>query len=428
MPTFAYEAMDTQGKEVRAEIDASDDTDATNKIRALNLYPSRVALKSGGRGKSGSGGGGGMAKPQAVARKKASFTIEFRVKPKDLTEFTRQFATLLDAGLPVVRSLDILCNQMRAGRLKNTISEVKEDVEGGSSLSEALSKHPSVFDKLYVNMIRAGEAGGVLDDILSRLSDYREKSQRLQQKIIGALVYPIAVITIAGLILVFIMMFIIPEFQKMFKEMDCPLPTMTTVLITISMIVGDYWYLLLPTPFVVWGLAKLVVRTPAGRLLVDKIKLKIPIFGMIISKSSIARFCQTLGTLVQSGVPILDALSIIKNATGNQVIANAVESVHNSIKEGDTISEPLRHSGVFDDMVVNMIQVGEETGELDKMLLKVAETYSNEVDTLVGAMMSLLEPILIVGMGLTVGFIVIALFMPLITLMNKISGGPGSNG
>jgi len=261
----------------------------------------------------------------------------------------------------------------------------------------------------------------VLDEILARLADYREKAQRLQQKIVGALVYPVAVISIAGCILAFIMIFIIPKFEQMFKEMELgELPPLTALLLFIANTLVTYWYLLIFSPVLAIVGLRFLVKTPQGRLLVDKFKLKIPIFGIIISKSSVSRFCRTLGTLVQSGVPILDALSIIKNATGNQVVANAVETVHNSIKEGDTIAEPLRHSGVFDDLVVNMIQVGEETGELDKMLIKVADTYDSEVDTLVGAMMSLLEPFLIIGMGATVGFIVIALFMPLIDIMNKI--------
>jgi type IV pilus assembly protein PilC len=415
--------MDSQGKEVKAEIDAASEADAAEKIRGLNYFPTKVAPKGG---KAQKGGGAGtdptqMARPQAITRKRGGFSLSFRVNQKELTAFTRQFATLLEAGLPVVRSLDILCNQLKPGILKNAVADVKEDVEGGSSLSEALSKHPAIFDKLYVNMIRAGEAGGVLDEILARLADYREKAQKLQQKIIGALVYPIAVISIAGCILAFIMIFIIPKFEAMFKEMDLGnLPWMTEMLMFVAKGFVDYWYLLVFSPVLVIVGFRFLIKMPAGRLLVDKIKLKIPVFGIIISKSAISRFCRTLGTLVQSGVPILDALSIIKNATGNQVVANAVETVHNSIKEGDTIAEPLRHSGVFDDLVVNMIQVGEETGELDKMLIKVADTYDNEVDTLVGAMMSLLEPFLIIGMGGTVGFIVIALFMPLIDIMQKI--------
>ena len=363
-----------------------------------------------------------LAAPVAVARKRGGFSLSLRVSQKQLTQFTRQFATLLDAGLPVVRSLDILHNQLPPGILKNVIGDVKEDVEGGSSLSEAMSKHPACFDKLYVNMIRAGEAAGMLDDILTRLADYREKAQRLQQKIIGALVYPVAVLTIAGGILIFIMMFIIPKFQQMFIELNLEggLPLPTLILMDAANALVNWWFLLFAVPFLIWGGFKLLVRSPAGRLLVDRIKLKIPIFGIIISKSSISRFCRTLGTLINAGVPILDALAIIKNATGNQVVANAVESVHNSIKEGDTIAEPLRHSGVFDDMVVNMVQVGEETGELDKMLIKVADTYDSEVDTLVGALMSLLEPILIIGMGATVGFIVISLFLPLLSIMQQI--------
>jgi type IV pilus assembly protein PilC len=270
-------------------------------------------------------------------------------------------------------------------------------------------------------MIKAGEVGGVLDQILARLADYMEKSLRLKQKIIGALVYPAAVITIAGGILTFILIYIIPKFEAMFKEMDLgQLPFLTEMLIGVSKMITSYWYIVIFGIFLIWAVLYFAGRTPKGRYTLDLIKLKFPIFGMIISKSSVSRFCRTLGTLIQSGVPILNALSIIKNATGNAVVAGAVENVHNSIREGDTIAEPLRHSGVFDDIVVNMIQVGEETGELDKMLIKVADNYDNEVDTLVGALMSLLEPILIIGMGGTVGFIVIALFMPLIAIMERI--------
>jgi type IV pilus assembly protein PilC len=464
MSTFAYEAIDGQGKEIQSQIEAGSETDAANKIRGLNLHPVKVALKgaaikesvsmtafattapnrasaplmaphaasnrpgppSAGAPTPGAarhGSAASLATPKAASRKRQEFSLSFRVKKKQLTQFTRQLATLLDAGLPLVRSLDILHNQLQPGMLKNIVGEVKEDVEGGSSLSEAMAKHPAAFNKLYVNMIRAGEAAGMLDEILNRLADYMEKAQRLQQKIIGALVYPAAVITIAAVILFFIMIFIIPKFEQMFAELDLKdgMPCATVILMTFARFLLNYWFLVVFTPVIFICLYKLIVRSTAGRLLVDRIELKIPIFGMIISKSSISRFCRTLGTLINAGVPILDALAIIKNATGNQVVANAVESVYNSIKEGDTIAEPLRHSGVFDDLVVNMIQVGEETGELDKMLIKVADTYDSEVDTLVGAMMSLLEPVLIVGMGATVGFIVISLFLPLLSLMNNFS-------
>jgi len=409
--TLMYEAVDSQGNEVKAEIEATSEKEANDKIRALNYYPTKVMAKQ-----TAAGGA-----PTPIARKRGGFSLSISVSQKQLTQSTRQFATLLDAGLPIVRSLDILTAQQKAGLFKETLGDVKADVEGGSALSEALSKHPRVFDKLYVNMVKAGEAGGVLDQILARLADYMEKSLRLKQKIIGALVYPAAVVTIAGAILTFILVFIIPKFEKMFKEMDLgQMPFLTDLLLKISKMVTSYWYILGFLIILLYAVIYFVGKTPKGRYTIDLVKLKLPIFGMIISKSSVSRFCRTLGTLIQSGVPILNALSIIKNATGNAVVAGAIESVHNSIREGDTIAEPLRHSGVFDDLVVNMIQVGEETGELDKMLIKVADTYDSEVDTLVGALMSLLEPILIIGMGGAVGFIVIALFMPLIAIMERL--------
>ncbi len=362
--------------------------------------------------------------PRAVVptppAKKARLSFHLRVKQKELTRFTRQFAILLNAGLPIVRALDILRSQLREGLLRDAVNGVKEDVESGSSLSASIGNQPHVFDKLFINMVRAGEVGGVLDEILGRLADFREKAQRLQQKITGALVYPAAVVVIATAILSFIMIFIIPRFEVMFKEMnlgDLPFCTQLLMLVTHAMV--DYWYLLAFTPVLVYFAYRFVGNTTRGRLLIDRTKLHLPVFGQIISMSAVSRFCRTLGTLVQSGVPILDALSIIKNATGNQVVANAVESVHASIKEGDTIADPLRASGVFDELVVNMIQVGEETGELDKMLMKIADTYDDEVDTLVAALMSLLEPFLIVGMGIAVGFIVISLFMPLIIMMQR---------
>lgn len=411
MPTFIYEAMDAQGRELKAEIAALNEAEAADKIRAQNCFPIKLSEKNPAP----------AATPQAVKRKRG-FSLNFRVRQKEITTFTRQFATLLDAGLPMVRGLDILHRQLRTGLVKNCIADVKEDVEGGSSLSEAFGRHPLVIDKLYVNMVRAGEAGGVLDQILTRLADYREKSQRLKQKIIGALVYPAAVVTIATLILAVIMVVVIPRFEAMFDEMRIPLPMLTQILLGVARAVSTWWYVFAALPLLTYIAFRLVVRTSAGRLLVDRIKLHVPIFGIIISKEAVSRFCRTLGTLVQAGVPILDSLSIIRNATGNVVVAKAVQNVHNSIKEGDTIAEPLKDSGVFDEVVVNMIQVGEETGELDKMLIKIADNYDDEVDTLVGALMSLLEPIMIVGMGLAVGFIVIALFLPLIIMIDSIGG------
>ncbi|MBI3830431.1 MAG: type II secretion system F family protein [Planctomycetes bacterium] len=414
MPTFIYEAMDSQGREVKAEIEAASEKEAGEKIRALNFFPTKVFMK-------GVPAAGATA-PTATRPKPAGFAFGFGVGSKLLCQFTRQFATLMDAGLPIVRTLEILQHQTRAGLLKDALLEVKEDVEGGSALSEAFGKHPRIFDKLYVNMIKAGEAGGILPEILLKLAEYMEKSQRLKQKIIGALVYPVAVVTIAAGILSLIMIFIIPRFEQMFHEMGMgAMPLPTQILMGVANTIADYWYILIFTPLFAWGAVHYIGKTPKGRYTIDLIKLKFPIFGSIVSKSAVSRFCRTLGTLLQSGVPILSALAIIKNATGNAVVAGAVDRVHNSIREGDTIAEPLKHSGVFDELVVNMIAVGEETGELDKMLIKVADTYDGQVDLLVGALMSLLEPVLIIGMGITVGFIVISLFLPLIIFMQNLT-------
>jgi len=418
MPVYTFEAMDSQGREIREQIEARSEAEAAEKIRRRGLFPTRVQEKTGAAS---------AAVPTAVG-KRAPKVFFGRVSSKELTQFTRQFATLMDAGLPIVRSLDILQNQMRVGLMKATIAQVREDVEGGSSLSEAMARHPRVFDRLYVNMVKAGEAGGVLDTILTRLADFREKSMKLRRQVIGALIYPAAVITIAAVILSIIIIVVIPQFEKMFAELGqkgSGLPGLTKLLIRITNVLRSWWFLVPGIPFGIWAVFKLICMSPQGRYMIDKLKLHVPVFGIIVRKSAISRFARTLGTLIASGVPILEALNIIKGTTGNAVVANAVGEVHSSIREGDTIAEPLRHSGVFDDIVVNMIDVGEETGELDKMLTKVADNYDAEVDALVAGMMSLLEPFLIIAMGITVGFIVIALFLPLIGLIQSIGGGEG---
>jgi type IV pilus assembly protein PilC len=270
-------------------------------------------------------------------------------------------------------------------------------------------------------MVKAGEAGGVLDVILQRLAGFMERMEALKRKIIGASIYPIVVITIAVAVVLAIMTFIVPKFEEVFKQVKVPMPALTVMLMQISGVIKNYWYVILATPVLLmvgiqaWGLTK------GGRLVIDKLKLTAPLIGPIIKKSVISRFCRTLGTLLQSGVPILEALSIVKNATGNEIVSNAIATVHDSIREGESIAEPLAACGVFDDIVINMIDVGEETGELDKMLLKVADNYDAEVDASVSALMSVMEPILIVGLGVTVGFIVVALFLPLISLLEGIS-------
>ena len=294
------------------------------------------------------------------------------------------------------------------------------DIQGGDSLSVAMSKHPKAFDKLYVNIINAGEIGGALDIVLRRLAAYREKIQRLKRKIIGSMTYPVAVIVIACAILAGILMFIIPKFAKMFDEMNISLPWITLALVATSNFVVTYWYLLFGIPFAFFVLYKLIGRIKICRLVIDRTKFKIPIFGNIINKSVISKFARTLSTLISSGVPILEALNNVKGVTGNLAMTRAVENIHDNIREGESIAKPLREAKVCELMVVNMVEIGEQSGELEKMLTKVADNYDEEIDTAVDSMISLIEPLMIVFLGGAVGTIVIALFMPLIKLMDSI--------
>jgi len=416
MGTYMFQALNNAGEEIRDEVDANTSEDAITKIREMGFFPTQVKEK--GAKKKISFGGTAAAKKR---RSRGGFSIG-RVSGKNLTIFTRQLSTLQDAGLPVVRSLKILESQQKSGTLKNTIASVSEEVEGGLTLSEAMAQHPKVFDRLYCNMVRAGEAGGVLDTILQRLADFMEKSQKLKKRIISAMIYPVVVITVAIVIVVFIMIRIVPQFQVMFADFDIELPKLTKALIAASVWTQNYWYWLLGIPIGLFVLIKIIRLTSGGRFVVDRIKLMLPIFGGIINKTAVSRFCRTLGTLITSGVPILEALNIVRETCGNEVIARAIGRVHDSIREGESIAEPLRESRVTDAMVVNMIDVGEETGDLDKMLMKIADVYDEDVDNMVAALVSLLEPIMILFVGTAVGFIVISLFMPLVTLMNEMGG------
>jgi type IV pilus assembly protein PilC len=412
MSIYSFEAMDAKGKRTRQEVEAANLDDAKMKIRAMNLFPTKVKELSA-RGRSVPAA---MEAGAPVKRK----IILGGVSTKQLTQFTTQLSTLQNAGLPIVRSLRILEGQMKPCKLKNQVADVAEDVEGGNTFSDALAKHPKTFNKLYVNMVKAGEAGGVLDTILDRLAGFMEKSLRLRKKVIGASIYPIVVLTIAVLILAGIMIVVIPSFKKIFDDINTTLPLPTQILLSFADTVRDWWFLIPGIPIAIYLIYKAIGSTEGGRLTIDRFKLRLPIAGQIIRKSTISRFTRTLGTLIASGVPILDALNIVKEAIDNTVISNAIEDVHGSIKEGETIAGPLRQSGVFDEMLVNMIDVGEETGELDKMLIKIADNYDMEVDVTVESMTSLLEPILIVGMGGAVGFIVISLFLPLIKIIETI--------
>ncbi len=414
MPTFAYEAMNKGGQEIKDEIEALSTEDALAKIRGLGYFPTRIREKGGAKAKT------------AAKRKKSSGGIG-RVKTKALTQFTRQLSTLQDAGLPILRSLRILEDQQRPGMLKNILRGVGEDIESGATLSEACARYPKAFNRLYVNMVAAGETGGVLDVILQRLADFMEKAQRLKRRIVGAMIYPIVVVLFAGGIVSGIMVKVIPKFKEIFEDFGTALPGVTTALITVSdwFVSGrpPGWAVVLFAPVGLLLLFKLIRSSKGGRYATDVVALKMPLFGNLVQKNSVARFTRTLGTLISAGVPILEAINITRETSGNEVYGRAMKTVHDSIREGETFANPLRATRVCDGLVVNMIDVGEETGELDKMLLKVADNYDEEIDVAVGSLVSLLEPLMVVLLGGVVGFIVIALFMPLVKLIESVTGG-----
>jgi len=425
MPTFHYEAMNQAGQEVKDEIDAQSTEDALTKIRTLGYYPVKLRQKGGRRAAAKTAAATGHA-----AKKKKSPGGIGKVKVKEITQFTRQLSTLQDAGLPILRSLRILQQQQKPGMLRVILRNVADDIEGGATLSEAMAGQPKAFDRLYSNMVAAGEAGGVLDTILQRLADFMERAQRLKRKVVGAMIYPVCVISFAVLIVAGIMVVVVPKFKEIFKDFDAELPKITQMLIGISawFVSGTKafpvpgWAIVLFSPVLIVLFLKLVRQAESGRYGVDLCLLKIPILGNILAKSSVARFTRTLGTLLAAGVPILEAINITKETAGNEVYSRALASVHDEIREGESFANPLRAARICDSIVVNMIDVGEETGDLDKMLMKVADNYDEEVETLVDGLVSLLEPIMVVVLGGIVGFIVVALFLPLVSLINAVSG------
>jgi len=433
MGTYMYEAFEgTSKKAKKGTIEADSSQQAIERLRQQGLRPSvlREQKQKGKKGKQEAGGGGGGAK-----KKKSSggggVTLPFmKVKAKQMTTFTRQLSTLQDAGLPLLRSLQILEAQQKPGLLKQTLQGVVEEVEGGSSLSEGMSKYPKAFNPLYCKMVAAGEVGGVLDVILQRLADFMEKSQRLKRKVVGALVYPVAVILVAVAIVTGIMYFIIPQFEEIFRDFGVDLPALTVFLTESSRWVagnqpGQQFpgavYIILGLP-VVFVLFKLIKATKPGKAVVDTTLFYVPILGNLIRKTTVARFTRTLGTLISAGVPILEAITITKETCGNYVFEKALGKVHDSIREGESFAEPLRQAKVCDSIVVNMIDVGEETGDMDTMLMKIADNYDEEVDTAVAALVSLLEPLLVIVLGFIVGTIVVAMFLPLVSMIQGLQG------
>lgn len=477
MPTFQFEAMDATGQEIKDVIDAANEEEAQTTIRQMGYFVTKIQVKKG------------AAKTAAGQKKKRPFAIG-GAKTKHICAFTRQLSILQDAGLPILRSLKILEHNSKPGKLKNALMDTCDEIETGSTLSEAMSKSPKVFSRLYVNMIKAGEAGGALETILQRLADFLESAEALKRKVKGALIYPIAVVIIAGLILALIMTFIVPTFKEMFEEFGLSLPAPTLLLIAMSDYIVKYWFLLLLIPFCYWLLAKLVRKFRHGRMGFDMYILKVPVFGALVEKNILARTTRTLGTLVSSGVPILEALNITRETAGNALFERIFSKVTEAIREGEVISKPLQQHAipgfhpmalffwmlmgsfpgvmvisvaltsargtgeegamesllavgggmigigivgcllfymmkmrarVIDELVVNMVDVGEETGELDTMLYKVADTYDDEVNVMTEGLTRLIEPLLICFLGVAVGFIVISLFMPLVSMITSLA-------
>lgn len=429
MPNFNYSALDAKGEQSDGVLTAASEAEAVQKLRAQGLYPTQIHEE--GKGKPAAGVKGPGKKSKAKAKGSAlNMTIgkpKATVKPKTLMVFTRQLATLIDSGLPLLRSLTVLGKQEPNPVLKSTISSLADSVQGGSTFSESLAQHPKMFNKLYVNMVKAGELGGVLEVVLNRLAEYQEKAQKLKNKIVSAMVYPAIVMFIAVAILIFLMVFIVPKFKEMFSETGDDLPLISQIVFGFSEFCLTRTLFL---PNVVWvfilfgilvAVFNAVGRTKGGRHFIDNLKLHLPIFGDIQRKSAVSRFARTLGTLVTSGVPILQALNITRDTAGNVVISQAISKVHEAVKEGESIVTPLSASGVFPNMVISMVDVGEETGQLPEMLLKVADVYDDEVDNAVTALTSILEPIMIVILALVVGAVVFALFLPLIRMISNMS-------
>ncbi|HEU6449014.1 MAG TPA: type II secretion system F family protein [Verrucomicrobiae bacterium] len=435
MPKYAYIALDRSGNETKGEIEVDNQNEAIARVKEMQLFPTKIVeagkLDVGGKKVKGKAAvkGGKKGKGGAMNLEIKIPFLTGKVKPKVLTTFTRQLATLVDAGLPLLRGLRVLEKQERNVTLKKIVGELALSIEGGSTFSEALAQHPKVFNKLFVNMVKAGELGGVLEVVLKRLAEFSEKAQKIKGKVKAALFYPVAVMIVAVGIMILLMVFVVPKFKEVFAGMNMKLPAFTSLVLAISEVIKDHILYALAAGVVVVIAFLLFVKTKFGRHIWDKFKLKMPAIGPVISKVAISRFTRTLGTLVSSGVPILQALTIVKETAGNVIISNAVGKVHESVKEGETITAPLEGSGVFPPMVVSMVDVGEQTGALPEMLMRIADDYDEQVDNAVAAMTSLLEPIMIIFLAVIVGSIVIAMFLPLIAMISNMSGdGSGGGG
>ena len=441
MPKYKVEAIDAKGQGFTDVIDAKDENEANATLRAAGYHVTKISLHKD-------------RTAEKKKKNKSGKTFSFgRVNSKILRDFTRNLSILQDAGLPILRSLNILMQQSKPGALRNALIDVCNEIESGSSLSESMAKSPKAFNRLYVNMIKAGEAGGALETILQRLAEFLERSESLKAQIKSALTYPISILTFALGILIFIMTKIVPQFVTIFKDFDIELPALTKFLMAASNACINYWYLIPGIPFMIWLFIKVTTSFKYMKFGWDLFLLKVPVFGPLFEKNVVARTTRTLGTLIQSGVPILEAIHITKETSQNAVFERMYQLILEAIREGDTIANPMKKNAappihpacifyffcflggpigvlifltkfkdkILGDMVVNMVDVGEETGELDKMLYKVADVYDEEVQTYTDQLMSMLEPLMIIFLGGMVGTIVIAIFLPMITMIESLS-------
>jgi len=400
MPIFKWEGKTLKGLIKKGEMEAPSEAAIRIHLRQQSIIPTKIKIKG--------------------KEFKISLPGGKKVNQRSIAIFTRQLATMIDAGLPLVQSLDILSSQQDNKAFKNIIREIREDVEGGSTFAGALKKHPSTFDDLYTNLVVAGEEGGILDNILNRLSNYIEKAEALKKKVKSAMIYPAIIVSVAILVVIILMVFVIPVFETMFKSAGQSLPLPTLIVLTMSKIVKKYIVVIIPAAILFVFLFRKFYKTEAGKTLIDRLILKVPVFGMLLKKVAVARFARTLGTLVSSGVPILDGLLIVSRTAGNRTIETAIMSARASIREGETIAEPLGRGGIFPPMVIQMISVGESTGALDSMLSKIADFYDDEVDVAVSNLTSLLEPFLMVFLGVVIGGVVIAMYLPIFQMASAV--------
>ena len=435
MATFQYIAKDSAGNEQRGTIEAGDRGAAIAAVRAQGLLPTALgevkgassagapAKKAGKAPAPAKKKGGALSKDIKINIKMPKF-LQGRIKTKVLTQFTRQLATLVNAGLPLMRGNEVLKRQMKDPRMSEALNGISENIAAGGTFSESLTQYPKIFDNLYVNMVKAGEAGGVLEVVLGRLAEFAEKSERIKNKVKGAMIYPIVVLVAAVGITAFLLVAVIPKFQQVFNDMlgGAALPAVTEFVIHASEFVQHNGLQIFAVIVALVILKKIVGRTEKGAYFFDVLTLKMPVTGTLAQRSAVSKFTRTLGTLLSSGVPILQSLTITRDTTGNRVLTNAIQNVHDAVKEGESMTQPLSQCKVFPPMVVSMVEVGEETGALADMLTRIANTYDDEVDNAVAGMTAAIEPALIIVLAVVVGTIVIAMFLPMVKIIGSVSG------